>query len=204
MPDIVYILTHPAMDGLIKIGRTHDLTERMQNLYNSSVPAPFICHYAARVSDAKAVEDDLHGIFGDRRINPRREFFTADPHRVALALHRHSGFLQEVVIDIEEQDPQEDIEASNRSEEVMERQRNFDFGMVGIAEGSVLTFVRRDEITCCVVQLKPPRVRLEPDGEPLSISAAAKKVLGVQYGVNGTQYWMYQGETIWERRQRLG
>ena len=180
MPDIVYILTHPAMDGLIKIGRTHDLTERMQNLYNSSVPAPFICHYAARVSDAKAVEDDL------------------------LALHRHSGFLQEVVIDIEEQDPQEDIEASNRSEEVMERQRNFDFGMVGIAEGSVLTFVRRDEITCCVVQLKPPRVRLEPDGEPLSISAAAKKVLGVQYGVNGTQYWMYQGETIWERRQRLG
>ena len=40
--------------------------------------------------------------------------------------------------------------------------------------------------------------------EILSLSAAAKKVLGVAYGVNGTLYWMYQGETIWERRRRLG
>ena len=200
MPGIVYILTHPVMDGLIKIGRTHDLAERMRILYNSSVPSPFACHFAAWVSNAEAVEGDLHEIFGDRRINPRREFFTADPHRVALALQRHASF-QEEVIEIEEQDPQ-DIEAANRAGEVMERQANFDFVMVDIPEGAVLTFVANDEITCCVAQRRPPRV--EYNNENLSLTAAAMRIRGSHTNVNGTQYWMYQGETIWERRQRLG
>ena len=200
MPGIVYILTHPAMDGLIKIGCTQDLAERMRTLYSSSVPAPFTCYYAACADDVEAVERDLHEIFGDRRINPRREFFTADPHRVALALRNHVGWLENVV-DTTQQEP-EDIDATNKAEEATERLANFDLGTLGIPQGAEITFVDREEITCRVVQLKP--LRVEYNGEILSLSAAAKKVLGVAYGVNGTLYWMYQGETIWERRRRLG
>ena len=172
----------------------------MRTLYNSSVPAPFTCYYAACADDVEAVERDLHEIFGDRRINPRREFFTADPHRVALALRNHVGWLENVV-DTTQQEP-EDIDATNKAEEATERLANFDLGTLGIPQGAELTFVDREEITCRVVQLKPPRV--EYNGEILSLSAAAKKVLGVAYGVNGTLYWMYQRETIWERRRRLG
>ena len=200
MPGVVYILTHPAMDGLIKIGRAHDLAERMRTLYNSSVPAPFACYYAARVGDMEAVEDDLHEIFGDRRINPRREFFTADPHRVARALRNHVSWLEDVV-DAPEQEP-EDIDATNKAEGAAERRANVDFETLGIPVGAELTFAGREEITCRVVQLRPPRV--EYNGKILSLSAAAQKVLGVEYGVNGTLYWMYQGETISAHRDGLG
>lgn len=199
MLGIVYILIHPAMDGLIKIGRTHDLAERMRALYNSSVPAPFTCYYAARVDDMEAVENDLKEIFGDRRINPRREFFTADPHRVARALRNHTKWLEDMA-DATEQDP-EDIDAANKAEEATERRANFDFVMVDIPEGAELTFVDREEIACRVVQLKPPRV--EYNGMVMSLSSSARSVLGGA-AVNGTLYWKYQGETVSERRERLG
>ena len=197
MPGIVYILTHPAMDGLIKIGCTHDLAERMRTLYSSSVPAPFTCYYAARVDDVEAVERDLHEIFGDRRINPRREFFTADPHRVARALRNHASWLEDVV-DTTEQEPG-DIAAAARTQETTEKVAPVDIERLGIPVGAEFTFVDREEITCRVFQLKP--LRVEYNGEILSLSAAARIVLCVAYSVNGTLYWMYQGKTIWEWRQ---
>ena len=198
MEGIVYILTHPAMDGIIKIGRTDNLAERMRTLYNTSVPAPFSCYYAARVGNMVEVEKVLHEAFGDRRIDPKREFFTAEPHRVAAALKLAHG---EEVEDPTQQD-QEGIDATIRTEEVTERKAKFNFFMVDIPLDAELTFVDREETTCRVVNLsRPPRV--EYNGETLSVTAAAQKVLGKVAGVNGTLFWTYQGETLSERRDRL-
>jgi hypothetical protein len=41
------------------------------------------------------------------------------------------------------------------------------------------------------------------DGKVTSLSASAQKILGYDYGVAGTDYWMYEGETLDERRTRL-
>ena len=45
MPDleIVYVLTNPAMPGLVKIGRTagEDAGARIAQLYTTGVPVPF-------------------------------------------------------------------------------------------------------------------------------------------------------------------
>jgi len=43
--EIVYLLTNPAMPGLIKIGRTtrKDIKARMRELYTTGVPLPFEC-----------------------------------------------------------------------------------------------------------------------------------------------------------------
>ena len=72
---IVYVLENPAMQGYIKLGRTENLTQRMQSLFDTSVPVPFTCHYAARVEDPSKVERALFEAFGDKRSHPRREFF---------------------------------------------------------------------------------------------------------------------------------
>ena len=56
----VYVLTNPAMPGIVKIGMTHafDAGERIASLgRNSAVPLPFDCVYACNVSDAKKVGD---------------------------------------------------------------------------------------------------------------------------------------------------
>ena len=59
---IVYILTSPAMPGLVKIGKTSrtSVHDRLTQLYSTGLPLPFECEYAARVADAGAVEHALH------------------------------------------------------------------------------------------------------------------------------------------------
>ena len=194
---IVYVLTNPAMEGYVKIGRTNNLQQRMQALWSSGVvPAEFICYYAGRVDDMEEVERNLHEIFGDKRVHPRREFFTADPHRVARAIRMVATA---EVVDAT-QPSEEDMTAGKRMDAVRERRDNFDFTVADVPIGAELKFVERDE-TCQVVELKPPRV--EYQGGVMSLSAAAREVLGTSYGPNGTLYWQYDGETIWERRERL-
>jgi hypothetical protein len=84
---VVYILTNPAMPGFVKIGRTqYDVTQRMTDLDNTSVPVPFVCFYAARVDNAKAVEAALHVAFECTRIRNTREFFYIKPEQVKAAL----------------------------------------------------------------------------------------------------------------------
>lgn len=73
---IVYILSNPAMPGLVKIGITthHTVEQRMKELFNTSIPVPFKCEYACRVDNCFAVEHALHTAFRDYRIHPQREF----------------------------------------------------------------------------------------------------------------------------------
>ena len=85
---IVYVLTNPAMKGLVKIGKTTqlDVAERMKQLYGSGVPVPFDCAFACQVKDATEVQKALHFAFGGSRINPNREFFEIEPERVIAVL----------------------------------------------------------------------------------------------------------------------
>jgi hypothetical protein len=51
MSEIVYLLTNPVMDGLVKIGRTANLEDRVRSLsVHSGVPVPFEVFYACQVS----------------------------------------------------------------------------------------------------------------------------------------------------------
>ena len=51
MPNIVYVLTNPAMPGIVKIGMTDKLEvqPRMRDLYTTGVPLPFDCVIATEV-----------------------------------------------------------------------------------------------------------------------------------------------------------
>ena len=83
---IVYVLTNPAMLGMVKIGKTsRAMDARLNELYSTGVPLPFECAYAARVSDEGAVERAFHQAFGPYRVNPKREFFKIEPEQ-AIAL----------------------------------------------------------------------------------------------------------------------
>ncbi len=74
--------------------------------------------------------------------------------------------------------------------------------MVDIPIGAELNFVNDDNIKARVIAPEGQKT-IEYGGEFTSPSAAAQKILGYPYQVQGTIYWLYQGETLDERRRRM-
>ena len=194
---IVYVLENPAMPGYIKLGRTDNLIQRMQSLFDTSVPVPFTCYYAARVEDPARVERSLFEVFGDKRSHPRREFFTVDPHRAAAVIK---------LVEVEDVTNQGQIDTSTGNEDTVSvdrataRAERLNFEMLDIQVGEILESVKGPEITCRVVNQKPARVEYE--GESMSLSAAAQKAMNSNWRLQGSQYWMYGGRTLQEIREQ--
>ena len=81
---IVYVLTNPAMEGLVKIGKTSRsaLENRMGATLFDRSAVSFNCEIAVDVDDDTTVESALHKAFDKYRVNPRREFFEVDPEHI--------------------------------------------------------------------------------------------------------------------------
>jgi len=198
MSNIVYVLTNPSIPDIVKIGMTTDLTTRMRSLYNSSVPVPFECYFACTVNDMSFVEKQLHDGFDDFRVNPKREFFRIDPERVVSILK---------MVMIEDVTPKDDIvddEIDQRSLDKEKKVRGrFNFDMINVPVGSILTFVKDPTITSVVID----KHKIEFEDEIHSLSSSTLKIvhrMGYTWKqVSGPTYWMYEGETLTERRSRM-
>jgi T5orf172 domain len=196
MNEIIYILINESMPGYVKIGRTTtNLEQRILDLSSStSVPLPFTCFYACTVKNAQFAEHQLHDAFDDNRVNPRREFFRIDPERVVAALK---------LAEIENITPKKDFVETKEDQQALNeartRRENFSFKMVHIPVGSKLVFSRDESIEAKVIDNR----LIEYNGEETSLSDSARNILGYDYRVAGTLYWMYEGETLDERRRRL-
>jgi hypothetical protein len=79
-PGWVYILTNPALPGMVKVGlTTRSLTERAAELTAASgVPLPFVVAWGRAVTDCAYVEKAVHRMLDDRRVSGKREFFRCD------------------------------------------------------------------------------------------------------------------------------
>jgi len=199
MPEIVYLLTNPCMPDLVKIGMTSDLNERLLSLSShTGVPVPFECFYACEVKDARQVERSVHDAFGDHRINPKREFFRINPERIVSILK---------LLELKNITPSDEVVADQTERDALEREQarrsNFRFSFVGIHPGAILSFVKDETITAKVVDDRS----IEFEGEVTSTSKAARDVLhrlgGTLTAAQGPLYWVYEGETLSERRSRM-
>jgi len=195
MDNIIYILINEAMPGYVKIGKTTGLEQRVRDLSRASgVPLPFEVFYAAKVRDMDTTEKLIHEAFGDNRVAPNREFFRIAPERVVAALK---------LAELENITPKQDFVDSPEEQRALDRARKnrsrFNFEMVKIPVGSVLTFTRDPEITCRAIN----DTQIEYNGKVRSLSDTAKEILEVPYPVQGTVYWMYEDETLDERRIRF-
>ena len=198
MKEIIYILTNDAMSGFIKIGKTSaGIEQRIKDLDNTSMPLPFQCFYAAKVYKAEFIEKKIHYIFGEQRVRANREFFSVDPNRVKAAIELVA--LEEVTPQLQTSLSKEDDEALSKNE----RRSPFRFSLVKIAVGETLRFVRDENIICTVVDDK--HVLFED--QITSLSAIASQLLKKQgwksTQVQGPLFWMYEDETLSERRDRV-
>jgi len=195
---IVYVLSNPAFDSYVKVGRTIDLEQRLKQLDNTSVPLPFRCVFAIEVEDEVAVERLVHQAFADVRVRTTREFFEIDAQRVISALKLTNG---------KDVTPKEDIAEDEESIEAFERtvakRKSYSFSDAHVSVGDVLTYSKDDAVTATVVADK----KVEFEGEIVSLSKAALTLLhreGYKWKqANGWAFWMKDGETLGERVERF-
>ena len=187
MSNIVYVLTNPAMPGIVKIGKTSqdDLQDRMKQLYTTGVPLPFEC--------AIALEKALHTAFDADRLNSSREFFEIEPYRVEAIL-RVWPSAKDVTPEVNKE-AEEKLDAQDR--EAVKRFRNsrpkLNFVEMGIPVGSTLVAVETGE-EAIVTEERKVRFR----EEKMSLTAATRAVLELERSVAPTPHWTYETRILKE------
>lgn len=73
----LYVMTNPAIEGLVKIGLSlkDPATFRVKELSSTSLPQNFVCRYWALVEDVERKEKLIFTELSNFRPNPKREYF---------------------------------------------------------------------------------------------------------------------------------
>jgi hypothetical protein len=189
--NVVYVLTNPAMPGLVKIGWTSqvDANVRIAQLYSTGVPVPFTLEFACKVVNAEEVEEALHIAFAPNRINPKREFFKINPEQaIAILKLLHT---EDATIEVEQQPVALDQQSLAAAEQLKSRRPNLNFVEMGIPIGSALESVDDGSM---VMVVGPRRVRL--GDEELYLTEATRRVLRLEYSVAPGPHWSFNGRRI--------
>lgn len=193
MEGIIYILSNPAMPGIIKIGKTtkEDVKLRMKELYSSGVPLPFECVYAAKVRSIDEVEKALHTAFSPDRLNPKREFFEIESSQ-AIAIIKLLE-LQNVSPLVEQEANVIDSLELEAGKAYAKKRPRLNFEEMGIPVGSELIFNNNAEVAI-VVSDRMVNFR----NEETSLTNATRIALGEGYGFNIAPgpYWTYNGRKL--------
>ena len=188
---IVYVLTNPAMPGLVKIGRTssEEAATRIAQLYSTGVPFPFKLEFACKVQNPDEVEDALHRAFAPSRVNPKREFFSIESSQaIAILKLLH---VQDATSEVEGSPTPIETQEIKAGVEYEARRPNLNFEEMGIPIGSELKFTESD----ASVLVTTPR-KVELNDVEMSLTAATRTFLGSDYNVQPTPYWTYAGQSL--------
>ena len=72
----IYVLSNPSMPNLYKVGWCRkDPENRASELYKTGVPTPFKIEFKKLVNNASNLEQKIHKLLDEHRINDKREFF---------------------------------------------------------------------------------------------------------------------------------
>jgi hypothetical protein len=88
----IYVLSHPAIPEMVKIGQTGaDPTKRAAELFTTGLPNPFRIEYSALYDDYANLERRVHLDLSEHRISHDREFFRVDAREAALRIRKCAG-----------------------------------------------------------------------------------------------------------------
>lgn len=192
---IVYVLTNPAMPGLVKIGRTtrEDPQVRMNELYSTGVPLPFECAIAKQIEDGRAdqLEQALHTAFRPDRVNSSREFFAISIDRVKALLCAWPG--TDVTPQVNQETEALKAEEREAVKKFKSRRPNLNFIEMGIPVESLLVSSETGEEATVI---GPRRVRFR--GEEVYLTRATQLALNVEYGIGPIPHWTFNGRPLQE------
>ena len=187
----VYVLTNPAMPGMVKIGKTtRDVSFRLADLYSTGVPLPFECEYAALVKDVDETEKAFHIAFHPNRVNPRREFFNIKSEQAIILLKQMA--IEDVTPLVQEKANNIDLEALPSVEKFKKLRRpNQNFFEMGLKKGDILKFGRNDEF-CTILNER----QVSYNNEIWFLSNLTKKLLDTTSPMDGYGSWYFNGKNL--------
>lgn len=99
-PGYVYVLSNPAMPGILKIGKSvRGGRHRAAELFSTGVPSHFNLEFEIFVNDPFCIERAAHDALTDRRVSVGREFFRCDPSEaIAAILNEYVSYLDHAVV----------------------------------------------------------------------------------------------------------
>ena len=205
---VIYILTNPSFPEYVKIGYADDVNRRLKEL-NRSECIPFAFRLFAYYEVSNRLSDKkIHDMID--RLNPNlrsiddfegkkrvREFYAMDAEE-AYSLLEAIAEINGLKDNLHRVAPSnKEIEADEIADSV--RLEAFKFSMCNLKEGDELEFINNSNIKCYVKNEK----KVIYNDEEYSLSALAKHLLGINYGVAGPHYFKYKGEKLCDLRERI-
>lgn len=201
----VYVLENPAMDGLVKIGKTKDMSKRLADLFKTGVPFPFKpifvleCQTLEKMDE---VERKLHAAFRRDRVNSRREFFKTDSETIAILLSllgadvssQYNGVVASngsTVITAA------DVAAADKS--LQAKKPAIDLFKLGFRRGDKLLYTETEDGDPAVEAEVEDGRHVSYKGKIYFLTELVKELLGLPStasGIRGTEYWEYNGENL--------
>ena len=194
---IVYVLTNPAMPDLVKIGMTNrnSVDDRLKELFNTSVPVPFECAYACKVENCGVVEKTLHLAFHPYRIHSQREFFKINPEQAIVILKlldKSSDITHEIQEEIS--NDLSDVDKAAGAKLKITRRPPLNFKEMCIPYGAKLLYTKGGEHSIEVEVCTDRKVLFQ--GREASLTAVTQELLGLEYSIQPTPYWSYNGKSL--------
>ena len=209
---VIYILTNPSFNDYVKIGYAKDIEKRLKQLNRSeTIPYAFRA-YAVYETPTALTDKELHRLI-DILNSDLRTIETFDGMKRTMVFYAMSSenayALLECIAKISgtedrlrKLDPTgHEVLDEETAEEIKETTRRgpFTFSACRIAVGSKISYVNDPSVIATVVDDK----HVEYDGETLSLTALAKKLLNTDHAIQGPLYFKYNGELLTELRLRM-
>jgi hypothetical protein len=139
--------------------------------------------------DNRNSDSGLHRAFAPNRVNPRREFFSIEADQaIAILKLLH---VQDATSEVEQSPSPIESQEINAGTEYEARRPNFNFVEMGIPIGSELKFTESD---ASVIVTAPKKVK--PNDAEMSLTAATRTLLGLDYSVAPGPYWTFAGQLL--------
>ena len=135
----VYLIRCPEhADGLVKIGLTTDLDQRMNSLNGATeTPVPFNVIAVVETDKYKQLETHLHHIYAAERVNPKREFFKFKDESGTSYIDDVIDMMRECA---ELTGGKFHLFNEGDTDDSDEKQRRFTFKQLGLQPGAAVTF----------------------------------------------------------------
>ena len=187
----VFILSNDAMPGFTRVecvGKG-DVADKIKQINSAPLPVPFRLYFAAKVTDWKLVQRNLHYLFAEHRDGSDASFYTVNPDELRAAVEMAA------IEVLEFSDEELGITRSQRAkmDQLRSRHEDFYFKAQLPKPGTILCFSKEPSISCQA--LGDGMVLFDDVTVTPGVAAArALKKLGFDWEfANGAGYWVPLG-----------
>ena len=187
----IYIMTNPALKGMVKIGYATDVEIRRQQLSTTALPYEYEI-YATYETFGNLEDKKLHRLIDnlnpDLRVSKNREFFVLSPEEAY-------ELLESIAIISGTKNKLKKVKISETEKQCI-RRPPVNFEKCGIPIGAKLVFAEDESVVVTVVSER----KVQYKDEITSLSAVSDAIKG--YSTSGPQYFKYNGEYVNEIAKR--